>query len=41
MGLFLNKGLKKIINPRAVLALAVTGMVPLLAWGCAFGGEKI
>ncbi len=41
MGLFLNKGLKKIINPRAVLALAVTGMVSALAWGCAFFGEKI
>jgi thiamine biosynthesis lipoprotein len=41
MGLFLNKGLKKIINPRAVSALAVTGMVSALAWGCAFTGEKI
>ena len=41
MGLFLNKGLKKIINPRAVSALAVTGMVSALAWGCAFFGEKI
>ena len=41
MGLFLNKGLKKIIDPRAVSALAVTGMVSALAWGCAFFGEKI
>ena len=41
MGLFLNNGLKKIIDPRAVSALAVTGMVSALAWGCAFFGEKI
>ncbi len=41
MGLLLDKGHKKIIYPRAVAALAVICIVSLLAWGCAFPGEKI
>ena len=41
MGVLFNRGYKRIINPRAVLALAATCMVSVLAGGCAFGEEKI
>ncbi len=41
MRLLFNKGLKMKIYPGIVSALAVISLVSVLAWGCAFPGEKI